>query len=120
MLALTLLLALTVAVQQDSTRRIAIDERLAADAGLHIGDHVALSATPGDSGESAIIGAIVRRGADPAEIARGEYKIRLHLTQLQSLLGYGDRVDRFALATTSEQAIGSTQERINSSAFGFH
>jgi putative ABC transport system permease protein len=79
-----------------------------------------LSATPGDSGERAIIGAIVRRAADPAEIARGEYKVRLHLTQLQSLLGYGDRVDRFAVATSSEQAIGQAQERINASAFGFH
>src|SRR6476469_8645048 len=116
MLVLNLLFALSTAVQQDSTRRIAIDERLAADAALRIGDRVSLSATPGDSGEYAIIGAIVRRGADPAEIARGEYKIRLHLTQLQSLLDYGDRVDRFAVATPSEQEIGQAQERINSSA----
>ncbi|MEO5815716.1 MAG: ABC transporter permease [Gemmatimonadaceae bacterium] len=116
----TFLLALALATPQDTARKIAIDERLAADAGLHIGDRVTLSATPGDSGEHAIIGAIVRRGADPAEIARGEYKIRLHLTQLQSLLGYGDRVDRFAVATPSEQAIPAAQERINAAAFGFH
>ncbi len=74
---------------------------------------------PGDAGQAVVIGAILRRGADPAEIARGEYRIRLHLTQLQSLLGYGDRVDRFAVATTSAQAIGDAQARINAAAFGF-
>jgi putative ABC transport system permease protein len=104
---------------QDSARAIAIDSRLAADAGLAIGDRVFLSATAGDSGQPAIIGAIVRRGADPAEIARGEYRIRLHLTQLQQLLDYGDRVDRFAIGTTSDAATGQAIGRINDAAFGF-
>ncbi|MEP6731582.1 MAG: FtsX-like permease family protein [bacterium] len=116
----TISLALLLATSQDSARRIAIDERLAADAGLRVGDRVSLSATPGDSGRIAIIGAILRRSADPAEIARGEYRVRLHLTELQSLLGYGDRVDRFAVGTTSAQAIGDAATRINSAAFGFH
>ncbi|CAN5578153.1 hypothetical protein BH09GEM1_BH09GEM1_43600 [soil metagenome] len=114
-----LLLALALTAQQVTPRRIAIDERLAADAGLRIGDRVSLSAAPGDSGQVAIVGGIVRRSADPAEIARGEYKIRLHLTQLQELLGYGDRVDRFAVATTSDGVAGTAAERINSAAFGF-
>jgi putative ABC transport system permease protein len=115
-----ILAALAIAAPQDTVRRIAIDERLAADAGLHLGDRVSLSAAPGDAGSPAVIGAILRRGADPAEIARGEYKIRLHLTQLQSLLGYGDRVDRFAVATKSDPAIGEAARRINEAAFGFH
>lgn len=100
-------------------RTIAIDERLASDAGLRLGDRVALSATPGAPRDSAVIAAIVRRRADPAEIARGEYRVRLHLTQLQSLLGYGDRVDRFAVATRSPAAIADAAARINASAFGF-
>lgn len=116
----SLLLALTLSVQASAPRRIAIDERLAADAGLRIGDRVSLSATPGDSAQFAIVGAIVRRSADPAEIARGEYKVGLHLTQLQDLLGYGDRVDRFAVATKSDSVTGVAADRINSAAFGFH
>jgi putative ABC transport system permease protein len=100
-------------------RTIAIDERLATDAALRIGDRVLLAAAPGEPGDSAVITAIVRRGADPAEIARGEYRVRLHLTQLQSLLGYGDRVDRFAVATTSDGATSDAQSRINDAAFGF-
>ncbi len=100
-------------------RSIAIDERLATDATLRIGDRVLITAAPGEPGDSAIITAIVRRGADPAEIARGEYRVRLHLTQLQSLLGYGDRVDRFAVATASVDATSDAQSRINAAAFGF-
>jgi len=100
-------------------RTIAIDERLAADAGLHLGDTLSLAAAPDAAGERAVVAAIVRRRADPAEIARGEYRVRLHLTQLQSLLGYGDRVDRFAVQTTSPAATADAIARINDAAFGF-
>ena len=100
-------------------RTIAIDERLAADAHLAVGDTVHLTATPGVIGEASVVSAIVRRAADPAEIARGEYRVRLHLTALQSLLGYGDRVDRFAVATAGDAAIPEAMSRINDAAFGF-
>jgi putative ABC transport system permease protein len=100
-------------------RTIAIDDRLAADAGLGVGSRVTLSASPDSAGDSATVVALVRRRADPAEIARGEYRIRLHLGDLQSLLGYGDRVDRFAIATRSPAATGPAIERINDAAFGF-
>jgi putative ABC transport system permease protein len=43
----------------------------------------------------------------------------LHLTQLQQLLDYGDRVDRFAVGTTSDAATDQAIARINASAFGF-
>ena len=80
-------------------RTIAIDERLAADAGLRVGDRVVLAAEPGSTaGDTVRIAAIVKRRADPSEVARSEYRIRLHLDQLQRLIGYGDRVDRFAIA----------------------
>ena len=98
---------------------MAIDERLAADAGLRLGDRVVMAATPGAPGDTVIVRAILRRRADPAEIARGEYRVRMHLTQLQSLLGYGDRVDRFAVATPSAEAATDAIARINAAAFGF-
>ncbi|MEO7455365.1 MAG: FtsX-like permease family protein, partial [Gemmatimonadaceae bacterium] len=74
---------------------------------------------PGEAGQRAVITGIVARAADPAEIARGEYKVRLHLGQLQSLLAYGDRVDRFAVET-SPANVAEAQRRINAAAFGFH
>src|SRR3954470_4489729 len=119
MLPLLLCLSLAI-VPQDSARTIAIDSRLAADRHLSVGDHLTVSATPGGRAEQVIVGAIVQRGADPAEIARGEYRIRMHLTQLQTLQDYGDRVDRFAIGTRTPAATSSAIARINDAAFGFH
>ncbi|CAA9295803.1 MAG: hypothetical protein AVDCRST_MAG40-34 [uncultured Gemmatimonadaceae bacterium] len=99
---------------------IAIDERLAADAGLRVGSRVVLSATPGaPGGDTATVAAIVRRGADPSEVARSEYRVRLHLPHLQRLAGYGDRVDRFAVGLRDRAAGDSAVRRINGAAFGF-
>lgn len=103
-----------------SPRTIAIDERLAADAGLRVGHRVVLSAAAGDSlGDTVVVSAIVRRSADPAEIARSEYRVRLHLGHLQGLIEYGDRVDRFAVATRDDASADDVVRRINASAFGF-
>ena len=100
-------------------RTIAIDERLAADAGIHVGDRLVLTNTPGANGDTVIVAALVRRRADPSEVARSEYRIRMHLDELQSLIGYGDRVDRFAVATRQPGADDSVIRRINRVAFGF-
>jgi hypothetical protein len=56
-------------------RTVAIDERLASDAAIHVGDRIVLSATPGGAGDTVIVGALVRRAPDPAEVARGSYRI---------------------------------------------
>ena len=101
-------------------RTIAIDERLATDAGLRVGDRVVLAAEPGSaSGDTVRIGAIVRRRADPSEVARSEYRVRMHLDHLERLIGYGDRVDRFAMATAGGAAADSVLRAVNSVAFGF-
>ena len=103
-------------------RGIAIDERMAADLALHIGDTVRLGARPGEPGERVRIAAVFQRRADPAEVARREYKVRLHLDQLQTLTGADDRVDRFAVGTRAVAGAAvtdSTVARINHVAFGF-
>ncbi len=101
------------------TRTIAIDERFAASAHLAVGDRFVLVSQPGAPGDTVIVAAITRRGADPAEVARGDYRVRLHLDELQSLIGYGDRVDRFAVATRGVAATDTALRAINASAFGF-
>ncbi|MEO6778646.1 MAG: FtsX-like permease family protein [Gemmatimonadaceae bacterium] len=105
---------------QPRLRSIAVDEQLAADAGLHVGDTVNVAATPESAGDRVLISAVTLRGADPSEIARAEYRVRLHLDQLETLTGYGDRVDRFAVATRGGGAEAKAQHAINSAAFGFH
>ena len=110
-------------------RTIAVDEALAEQAHLGVGDTVTVSSRPfaelpvsgADQGstETVIVGAILRRPADPSEVARGDLRVRMHLDQLQRLSGYGDRVDRFAIATAPNANLGSLLARINAAAFGF-
>jgi putative ABC transport system permease protein len=126
MLANVLLLQLAALQSIDSappprvSRTVAVEERLAADAGLRIGERVVLSAAPGGAGDTVVVTAFIRRGNDPAEVARGEYRVRLHLDQLQRLVSYGERVDRFAVATRTSGAAGdSALGAINAAAFGF-
>jgi putative ABC transport system permease protein len=113
--------ALFLQAPQPTQRTIAIDEAAAAQMRLKVGDRVAISARPDLSApaESVIVGAIVRRGADPSQVARGDYVVRMHLDQLQRVSGYGDRVDRFAIATHPSADIDRTLQRINHVAFGF-
>ncbi|HET7553072.1 MAG TPA: ABC transporter permease [Gemmatimonadaceae bacterium] len=127
--ALPLLFAL-----QAQVRTIAIGADLAADAGIRVGDTVVVSARPGGGTEAAgagaeglagravdtvVVSAIVERRADPSEIARNDYRVRLHLDQLQHLIGYGDRVDRFAVGTVDSAATERALGAINDAAFGF-
>ena len=123
--------------QQTSPRTITIDESLAARAKLKVGDTVTLLARPGAEdfavmtatpagytpgvapAETVVVAAIVRRGADPSEVARADLLVRMHLDQLQQLSGYGDRVDRFAIETKPGARIGPLIDHINKVAFGF-
>jgi len=100
-------------------RTVAIDERLAKDAGLRLGDTVVLAATPGAAGDTALVAAFVRRPSDPSEVAKGVYRIRVHLDELQQLVGYGERVERFAVGTRGRAATDSALRGIAAAAFGF-
>ena len=126
-----LLLLLAALLPQDSTivnasrdharapRTVGVDEVLADRAGLHVGDRVVVSSRPDASGDTVIVAAIVRRSTDPSEVAREDLRVRMHLDQLQTLANYGDRVDRFAIATKSNADIPKLIGRINDVAFGF-
>jgi putative ABC transport system permease protein len=114
-----------IACAQNAQRiSIAIDERLADDAHLRVGDRVVLSAKPGAGvagvGDTAVVAAITKQGADPSEVARDDYRVRLHLGDLQALTGDPDRVDRFAIRTVGGAETDSVRARINDAAFGFH
>src|SRR5438045_4750584 len=74
---------------------------------------------PASEPETVIVAAIVRRGADPSQVARGDLLVRMHLDQLQQLSGYGDRVDRFAIETKPGVPLGALLDHINDVAFGF-
>jgi putative ABC transport system permease protein len=103
-------------------RGLALDERLAADHGVGVGDTLELRGEAGSPGEKVRVDAIMRRNADPSEVARSEYRIRLHLDHLQRLTESPDRVDRFAVAAREDagaDAVDSALAAINHVAFGF-
>lgn len=118
----------SVAAAQDSAgrgpapgpyRTIAIDSRLAQDARLSVGDRVILAAEPGGAGDTVVVAAVTRPGADPSEVSRQEYRVRMHLDHLQRLAGMGDRVHRFAVATRGPAATDAAVAAIDAAAFGF-
>ena len=124
--ALSWLAALSVAAQgidsvppHHAPRTVAIDERIAQDAGIRIGDTLVLASTPGGTGDTVIVSAFVRRSRDPSEVAKGAYRIRVHLDELQQLVGYGDRVERFAVATRGAGGADTARRAIDEAAFGF-
>ena len=119
LLAVALLQSIDSSPPHPPPRTVAIDERLAQDAGIRLGDRIVLSSTPGGSGDTVIVSALVRRRADPSEVARADYRVRMHLDELQSLIGYADRVDRFAVATPDSASTSSAIGAINGAAFGF-
>ncbi len=84
-----------------------------------MGDRVLIRATPTGPADTVIVGAVIRASADPSEIARHDYRVLMHLDQLQALVGYGDRVDRFAVATRDSAATARAMAVINDAAFGF-
>ncbi len=118
-------------------RTITVDERLATAAGLAVGDLVTVTTVAGTVGDSVRIAAITRRGADPSEVARSEFRVRLHLEHLQRITRSGDRVGRFAVQSRTNGANAPALSRgvslpvspgvsaasvaadINATAFGF-
>jgi putative ABC transport system permease protein len=110
---------LTVEAQAPRPRDITVDERLATAAGLAVGAIVVITPVAGSAGDTVRIAGITRRGADPSEVARSEYRVRVHLDHLQSLTRSGDRVGRFAIQSRGGALPDSVSAAINAAAFGF-
>ena len=63
--------------------------------------------------------AITKPSADPSDVSRQEYRVRMHLDQLQSLTSYGDRVHRFAVQSRGGLSLDRAVAAIDAAAFGF-
>jgi putative ABC transport system permease protein len=98
---------------------IAIERRLSGMAGLGVGDTLRLRALTGDATPRlAVVEAVFERPGDPARIARNEYEVRLHLPDLQRLVGEPDRVDRFAVALSPGASAEEAARWVESFAYG--
>ncbi len=98
---------------------VAIERRAAQELELSIGDTVRLGPQPDLPGSSMIIAAIYEPRPDPAEVARGERHIRMHLPILAGLLGSPDRVDRISIGLRPGVSADSAAAILNESAYGY-
>ncbi len=98
---------------------VAVERRLAEELGLSVGDTVRLGPAPDSLASLGTVAAIYEPRPDPAEIAKRERHIRLHLPELAALLGEPDRVDRFGIGLRPGVDPDSAAAALNRSAFGY-
>jgi putative ABC transport system permease protein len=98
---------------------IAIERQLAQELGLSVGDTVRLGATADSLAGLVTIAAIYEPRPDPAEIAKRERHLRMHLPDLANLLGTPDRMDRLSIGLNPGVSPDSAAVILNRSAFGY-
>lgn len=98
---------------------MAVERRLADELSLGIGDTIRLGTAPDSMRQLATVGAIYEPRPDPAEIAKRERHLRMHLPDLAALLGAPDRVDRFGIGVVPGTPPDSAVAALERNAFGF-
>jgi putative ABC transport system permease protein len=99
--------------------RAALERQLAGELGLAVGDTVRLSPRADQPGRLVAIAAIYEPRPDPAEIAKRERHLRMHLPDLAELLGAPDRVDRISIGLHPGVSPDSAAAIFNRNAFGY-
>ena len=98
---------------------IAVERQLARELGLSIGDTLRLGPAPDSVATLVRVVAVYEPRPDPAEIAKRERHVRMHLPDLASLLGLPDRVDRLSIGLNPGISADSAVAALNRSAFGY-
>jgi putative ABC transport system permease protein len=106
-------------LQGPAPRELAIEQRLARELGLGIGDTVRVHREPGAAGTLMVVGAIYRARSDPATVLRNEFQARFHLPDLARLLGAPDRIDRAGIRLAPDIAPDTAARRLDRLAVGF-
>jgi putative ABC transport system permease protein len=98
---------------------IAIERRLATELEVTVGDTIRLGPAADSIRFAGVVAAIYEPRSDPAEIAKGEWHLRMHLPDLTRLLGTPDRVDRLSIGLRGGISADSAAARLNRSAYGY-
>ncbi len=98
---------------------VAVERRLAEELGLAVGDTLRLGPAVDSLTKLGVVSAIYEPRPDPAEIAKRERHVRLHLPALAALLGAPDRVDRFGVGLRPEASADTAAGLLNRTAFGY-
>lgn len=114
-----LLLALSARAVAAQLPQVAVERQLARELGLSVGDTLRLGPTPDSATTLVTVGAVYQPRPDPAEIAKRERHLRMHLPDLAGLLGAPDRVDRFGLGLAPGISADTAVAQLNRAAFGY-
>jgi putative ABC transport system permease protein len=117
--ALVALLALWPGPLSAQVVEVAVERQLAGELGVSVGDTVTLGSTADSLSFPGVIAAIYEPRPDPAEIAKRERHIRLHLPDLAHLLGAPDRVDRLSIGLRPGISAETAVDLLNAGAFGY-
>ena len=98
---------------------VGIERRLARELGLAVGDTFRLASTAAAPGTLVSVAAIYEPRPDPAEIAKRERHLRMHLPDLAGLLSAPDRVDRLSIGLLPGISADSAAAVLNRSAYGY-
>lgn len=98
---------------------IAVERRLARELGLSVGDTLRLGPTPDSVTTLVRVAAVYEPRPDPAEIAKRERHVRMHLPDLASVLGLPDRVNRLSIGLNPGISTDSAVAALNRTAFGY-
>ena len=98
---------------------VAVERRVAEEFGLRVGDTVRLGASPDSMRLVATVAAVYEPRPDPAEVARADRRVRLHLPDLAALLGAPDRVDRFGVGVVGGVPVDTAIAALERNAFGY-
>lgn len=115
----SLLLALVPRTVAGQIPRVAVERQLARELNLSVGDTVRLGPTPDSATTLVAVGAVYEPRPDPAEIAKRERHLRMHLPDLAGLLATPDRVDRFGLGLAPGVSPDTAAAQLNRGAFGY-
>ena len=98
---------------------VAVERQLARELDLSIGDTVRLGTSAESLGTLVTVAAVYEPRPDPAEIAKRERHLRMHLPDLAALLGAPDRVDRLSIGLKPGISTDSAISELNRSAYGY-
>ena len=98
---------------------VAVERRLAEELGLSVGDTFRVGPAVDSLTKLGVVAAIYEPRPDPAEIAKRERHVRLHLPDLAALLSAPDRVDRYAVGLSPGVPPDTAAAVLNRTAFGY-
>jgi putative ABC transport system permease protein len=98
---------------------VAVERRLAEELGLSVGDTLRVGPAVDSLSKLGVVAAIYEPRPDPAEIAKRERQVRLHLPDLAALLGAPDRVDRYGIGLRPGVPPDTAAAVLNRTAYGY-